>query len=277
MLLLLHALEVRRVLHVGRTVVPGVGEAALDRDLAPGRIALEHVGVLLLEHLLGDALADHRIDLAAGRPDVLEEDLLALLVEAERLLGDIDIHRAGDRIGDHQRRRGEIVGAHVGVDAAFEVAIAREHRGGDQIVLVDRLGDFLRQRTGIADAGGAAEADQVEAERVEILLQAGFLVVVGDHLRARRERGFHPRLHLETLGDRFAREQARRDHHARIGGVGAGGDRGDDDVAVAEIVGAALDLHALAAARLVEVAVERGGERRMQIEDLLAAVAGCPC
>ena len=204
--------------------------------LRPGGVALEHVGVLLLEHLPGDALADHRIDLAAGRPDVLEEDLLALLVEAERLLGEIDIHRAGDRVGDHQRRRGEIVGAHVGVDAAFEVAVAREHRRRHQIVLVDRLGDFLRQRTGIADAGGAAEADQVEAERVEILLQAGFLVVVGDHLRARRERGLDPRLDLEALGDGLAGQQAGRDHHARIGGVGAGGDRGDHHVAVAEIV-----------------------------------------
>jgi len=32
----------------------------------------------------------------------------------------------------------------------------------------------------IGAAGGAAEADQVEAERIEILLQARFLVVVGD-------------------------------------------------------------------------------------------------
>ncbi len=146
-LLLFHALEVRRVLHVGRTVVPGIGETALDRDLAPGRIALEHIGVLLLEHLPGDALADHRIDLAAGRPDVLEEDLLALLVEAERLLGEVDIHRAGDRISHHQRRRGEIVGPHVGVDAALEIPIARKHRRGNEIVLVDRLGNLLRQRS----------------------------------------------------------------------------------------------------------------------------------
>ncbi len=199
-------------------------------------VALEHVGVLALEHLLGDALADHRVDLAAGRPDVLEEDLLALLVDAERLLGDVDVHRAGDRVGDDQRRRGEIVRAHVGVDAAFEVAVAGQHRGGDQIVLVDRFGDFLRQRPGVADAGGAAEADQVEAERVEILLQARLLVIVGDHLRARRQRGLHPRLHLEALGDRLAGEQAGRDHHARVRGVGAGGDRGDHHVAVAEIV-----------------------------------------
>ncbi len=52
----LHAFEVRRVLHVGRTVVPGVSHAALDRDLAPVGIALEYVGVFLGENLLGDVL-----------------------------------------------------------------------------------------------------------------------------------------------------------------------------------------------------------------------------
>ena len=134
------------------------------------------------------------VDFLGGRPDVLEEDLLALAVDAERLLGEIDLHRAGERVGDDQRRRGEIVGAHVGVDAAFEVAVAGQHRGGDQIVLVDRFGNLRRQRAGIADAGGAAEADEVEAELVEILLQAGLLEIFGDDLRAGRERGLHPRL-----------------------------------------------------------------------------------
>ena len=111
------------------------------------------------------------------RPDVLQKDLLALLVDAERLLDDIDIHRAGERIGDHERRRSEIIGAHVGVDAAFEIAIARQHRRGDQIIVVDRLGILRRQRTGIADAGRAAEADEIEAELVEIFLQSGLVEI----------------------------------------------------------------------------------------------------
>ena len=219
---------------------------------------------------------DHRIDLAAGRPDVLEEDLLAFLVDAERLLGEVEIHRAGDRVGNHERRRREIVGAHVGVDAAFEVAVAREHGRGDEVVLVDRFGDFLRQRAGIADAGGAAEADQVEAQRVEILLQSRLLVVVGNHLRARRERGLHPRLDREALGNGLFRKQARRDHHARIGGVGAGGDRRNHHIAVAEREVLACHRHALGAAGLDEILVERGGERRMDVEDfLLAARRAC--
>src|SRR5207245_659717 len=82
--------------HVGGLLVPAVGEAALHLDRAPVRVALEHVGVFRGEHLLVDGLAYHAADLAARRPDVLEEHLLALLVEAERLLEQIRIHRAGE-------------------------------------------------------------------------------------------------------------------------------------------------------------------------------------
>ena len=99
----------------------------------------------------------------------------ALLVVAERLAGQIDLHRAGERVGDDQRRRGEIIGAHVRIDAALEIAVARQHRRGDEVVLGDGRRNLRRQRAGIADAGGAAEADDVEAELVERLLQLGGL------------------------------------------------------------------------------------------------------
>ena len=62
-----------------------------------------------------------------------------------------------------------------------------------------------------------------------------------DDLRAGRERRLHPRLRLQPLRSRLARKQAGRDHHARIRRVGAGRDRRDHDVAVAEVVLAAFD------------------------------------
>ncbi len=121
-----HAGEVRRVLHIGRALVPAVGLPALDLDLAPFRIAAEHVAVALLEHRLLHRLAHHLGDLLGRRPDVLEIDGRAVGAGAERLGGEIDRHRAGQRVGHHQRRRGEIVGAHVVIDAALEIAIARQ-------------------------------------------------------------------------------------------------------------------------------------------------------
>ena len=134
-----HAGEIGRVLHVGRFLVPRIGQRRLHRDAAPVGIALEHVGIFFGEHLLGDGLAHDGVDLAARRPDIFQKDLVPLLVHAQRLLEQVAIHRACERVGDDQRRRGEIVGAHVGVDAALEIAIAREHRRGDEILVVDRF------------------------------------------------------------------------------------------------------------------------------------------
>jgi hypothetical protein len=168
----LHAFEVRRVLHVGRAHVPLVGVARHRLDLAPVGVALEHVGILLLEDCRGDILLDESVDLLRRRPDVLQVNRLAVLAGADRLDIEILRDRAGQRMSDNQRRRGEIVRLHVRGDAAFEVAVARKHGCGNDAVVVDRLRNLFRQRTGIADAGGAAETDEVEANLVEILLQA---------------------------------------------------------------------------------------------------------
>ena len=77
---------------------------------------------------------------------------------------EVDVDAAGEGVGDDQRRRGEIVGLDLRVDAALEVAVAAEHGGDDEVVRLDGLGDGVGQRAAVADAGGAAVADQVEAE-----------------------------------------------------------------------------------------------------------------
>ena len=51
-------------------------------------------------------------------------------------------------------------------------------------------------------------------------------------------------LACQALLARLAGDQAGGDQHRRVGGVGAAGDRGDDDVAVAEVEVRALDRHA---------------------------------
>ena len=171
----------------------------------------------------------------------LQEHRIAVPVVAERLGGQILGDRSGQRIGDDQRRRGQVVRLHVGRHAAFEIAVAGQHRGGDQSLVVDGLGDRRRQRTGIADAGGAAEADQVEADLVEFLLQTRLVEILGDHLAAGGERGLDPGLLLQAAPVGVAGKQPGAHQHARVGGVGAGRDRGDHHVAMAEIVGSAVD------------------------------------
>ena len=120
-----------------------------------------------------------------GRPDVLQEDVVAVGVLAQRVVEQVDVHRAGQRVGDDQRRRREVVHLHVGVDPALEVAVAGQHRDDREVVVVDGLADLGDERAGVADAGGAAVADEVEAELVEVRREAGALVVVGDDLGAR--------------------------------------------------------------------------------------------
>ena len=88
---------------------------------------------------------------------------------------------------------------------------------------------------GVADAGGAAVAGEVEAELLQVGQQARLGQVLGDHARAGRERGLDVRLHRQAEFHRLLRQQAGGEQHARVGGVGAGGDGGDQHVAVADV------------------------------------------
>ena len=170
------------VRHIGAVAVPGIVHALGDLDLAPLGIALEHVLVALGESLAGDVLGDEIADLPGGRPDILQVDRPALFVVADGIGRKVDVERTGQRIGDNQRRRGQIIGAHIGVHAALEVAVAGEHSGSHQIIVPDRLRHILRQRSGIADTGGATIAHQIEADLVQVLLQARRCQVFGDDL-----------------------------------------------------------------------------------------------
>ena len=198
-----------------------------------------------------DMGVDQLANLVVRRPDVLEIDVLAVLVLAQRLVIHVAADRALQRIGDHQRRRGEIVGAAVGRHAPFEVAVARQDRRRDQIIVVDRRADLRSKRPRIADAGGAAIADQVEADGVQILAQPGGVEIVGHDLASGREAGLDPWLAGEAQRPRLAGDEPGGDQHRRVGGVGAAGDRGDHHVAIADVELLALDRITVVAALLV--------------------------
>ena len=65
------------------------------------------------------------------------------------------------------------------MDAALEVAVARQHGRDDELVALDGAGDLDVERTAVADARRAAVADDAEAELLERLEQAGRRVVLG--------------------------------------------------------------------------------------------------
>ena len=89
-----------------------------------------------------------------------------------RLAAQVALGVAGEREGDHQRRRHDEAEVEVGMHAAGEVAVARQHR--DRMARAVRRAPrgSARQRAGVADAGRAAVADDVEAERRQVVDQA---------------------------------------------------------------------------------------------------------
>ncbi len=59
---------------------------------------------------------------------------LAVGVVPDRIGVQVDVHRARERVRDDERRRREVVHAAVGMDPAFEVAVAGEHRAHREVV-----------------------------------------------------------------------------------------------------------------------------------------------
>ena len=165
-------------------------------------------------------------------------------VVAERLVDDVEIHAARERVGDHQRRRSEIIRAALGIDAALEIAVAAEHRYGDEVIVLDGFADGFGQRAAVADAGGAAVADEVEAQRFEIGPETRLFDVIGDDFRAGREAGLHPGLRGQSALDRLLCKQPGAEHQRGIRGVRAACDCGDDHGAVGELEFVAVVLHA---------------------------------
>ena len=120
------------------------------------------------------------------------------------------------------------------MNARLEIAVAGQYRRSDDIVLHDRLVQLRREITRVADAGGAAVRGHAEAELLQVGQQAGRFQILGHHARSRRERGLDVRGHRQAGFHRLLREQAGAEQHARVGGVGAGSDRGNQHIAVAD-------------------------------------------
>ena len=183
-----HAFKIRRVLHIGAARIPAIGVAArFNANGLPLRRALEDIAIAFLEHLTRHSGVNRVVHFLLRRPDILEVDRLAIAARANRFFRQILADGAGQRIGHHQRGRGEVIGAHIGMHAAFEVAIARQHRNADQLVVFNRIHNGIRQRAGIADAGGAAIAHRLEAKRIQMRRQPRLVQIFRHHLGSGRE------------------------------------------------------------------------------------------
>ena len=120
-------------------------------------------------------------------PEIAQENFLAIGTFPHRLFRKVEIDAARQGEGDHEGRRHQEIRFDVLVDARFKIAVPGKDRSRDEIKFADRLLNFRMKRPRISDAGGAAVADDVEPELIEIFLEAGLVEIIGDNPRARRE------------------------------------------------------------------------------------------
>ena len=216
---------VRRAADVGGLRAPFVlGRGFVSIVLADG----EHGFVDGAELRRFDRLLDDGVDLLVGGPQVLEADLAAVH-HGQHVLLDVEADGARQRIGHDQRRRGQEGLFGLGMDAPVEVAVAREHGRGVEVALDDFLLDGGVQRAAHAVAGGAGKGDDAKAQLLQLGEQPGLFQVQLHGLGARRQRGLDPGLAHQSKTVGVARQQGGGDDVARVAGVGAAGDGGDDD------------------------------------------------
>ncbi len=136
----------------------------------------------------------------------------------------------GQGVGDHERRRTEIARTQQRMDAAVEVAVARQDAHQRPPILRERQG-LVFQGTRLAPARGAGVSDDVEPQSLEGFHQAGIRQVAGHREGTGRERGLHPGRRLQAALRRRPGEQPRAHHGMRVRGIRARGDRRHGDEA----------------------------------------------
>ncbi len=76
-------------------------------------------------------LSQQGVNFGGRGPEFAQIDGLTVGSRAQRFGIQIDVDAPSQREGDHEWRRTEIVGFAGGVYPAFEIAISRQHGGGD--------------------------------------------------------------------------------------------------------------------------------------------------
>lgn len=152
----------------------------------------------------------------AGRPDVAEENRLALLVVTERGGIKVKVHSASKSVGNNERRRSQVVGTGVRMDTSLEVSVSGEDSGGDHITINNGVLNAFWDLTRVTDAGHATIASSCEAKLIHVLTDASGLVVLGNDVGAGGERLFDVRLGAEALFNGILGEKTSGEHDIRV-------------------------------------------------------------
>ncbi|MDT4834955.1 hypothetical protein FQZ97_686080 [compost metagenome] len=208
--------------------IPGEARRIGRLQRLPGRVGagdLERPGVVR-----GPLAGGQRgVDLRLVRPEVAQVDGAAVRRDLHGLLAEVALGVACQRERDDQRRRHQEAQVEVRMDAAREIAVAGQHRDGVHRAGRHGCAHGSGQGAGVADAGGAAVAHDVEAHGGQVAQQPGAGQVVRGGGRTRPQGCLHPGRHAQAGLAGLARQQARRRQQPRVGGVGTAGDGRDRD------------------------------------------------
>ena len=162
-----------RLLDVGALRVPFIHVADARGNLVPFRVLPGEIAVEILKNFRLERRPHQIAYFPHARPNVFQQDRLAVLAVAQRFAAQVDINAAGQSKRDDQRWRHEKIGFDALMDARLEIAIAGKHRRRHEVILVDRVFDGRGERSGIANTRRAPVTDQVESELIEVRLQPG--------------------------------------------------------------------------------------------------------
>ena len=227
-------LEERRFLHIGAVRVPGIQRRFLPGNGVPGLVAVEYIAILCFEHLGLQRLCDGIGDFLLGGPDVLQGNRISFGILTQGLARQVHVNPARQGVGHHQGRRGEVVRLHVRVYASLEIPVARQDRCRHQVAFVDRLHHRLRQRTAVADAGGATVSHRVESEAFQVGRQPRRIQIIRHHAGSGRQACLYVRGHREAPFHGLFRQKPRAHHHRGIARIRATRDRRDHHRAVSD-------------------------------------------
>ena len=170
-----------------------------------------------------------------ARPEVFQEDRVSIGIFAQRIVQQVDVEVACERVSDDQRRRCQEVHLHERVNAAFEVTVARKYTRCNDIAFLNSGFDLRFQRPGIANAGRAAVTNGVETQRIEVIDEVRFREVVGDDFGPGCQARLHPWFGLQAFFASVTRQQPGCNHYGRVGRICATGDGCNHDSAVANL------------------------------------------
>src|SRR6266849_2025086 len=115
-------------------------------------VTFKHMRIVFLKQFRRNGLSYDIAYFILCRPQIAQVNYFAIGICSYRILCQVDVYRASQRICHNQRWRGQEARPYLWMDTPFKVAVATQYCRYYKVVFLYGLGDWLRQWTAITDA-----------------------------------------------------------------------------------------------------------------------------